>query len=295
MRVLILGVTGMLGSAIYSVFASTPEHETWGTLRDATSRRFFPETAQNQLIDRVDVMNRDALLAVMDRVRPEVVVNAVGVVKQLTIANDPLTVLPINAMFPHRLAALCHLAGARMIHISSDCVYSGRTGGYVETDLSDAQDLYGKSKYIGEVHDCHHVITLRTSAIGHELDSQTGLLEWFLSQQGRVKGYARAIYSGLPCIELARVIAKFVLPDPDLYGLYHVASQPISKLDLLKMIAEVYAKNIVIDPDDEVRIDRSMNAARFSRATGYIAPNWGTLIADMHDNRPQAAGAVGNA
>lgn len=285
MRVLILGATGMLGSAMYKVFASDPRHETWGTLRAPAGRRFFAEQDRVRLIDNVDVTDHDAMVAVMSRVRPEVVINAVGVVKQLAAANDPLIVLPINAMLPHRLARLCGLLGARMVHISSDCVYSGRGGNYLESDPSDAEDLYGKSKYIGEVHDQRHVITLRTSGIGHELSSANGLLEWFLSQYGRVRGYSRAIYSGLPWVELARVVNDFVLPRPELYGLYHVSAKPISKLDLLKLIAGVYGKEIGIEPDDKVRVDRSLDSMRFTSATGYVAPEWPELVARMHQSR----------
>lgn len=295
MRVLILGVTGMLGSAVFDVFAPDADHETWGTLRDAKSRRFFAQQAQPRLIDGVDVMNSDALVTVVDRVRPNVVINAVGVVKQLATANDPLTVLPVNAMFPHRLAALCRLAGARMIHVSSDCVFSGRSGSYAESDVSDAEDLYGKSKYIGEIHDQPHVITLRTSGIGHELESRTGLLEWFLSQNGQVKGYAKAIYSGLPWVELARVINEFVLPRADLHGLYHVSSHPISKLELLNLIAEIYGKKVTIASDDSVRVDRSLDSSRFTAATGYRAADWRVLIGAMYQSRKRVVGARQNA
>lgn len=292
MRVLTLGATGMLGNAVYKLFASDPQHEAWGTLRDGRSRRFFAEKDHKRLIDGVDVTDQDALVAVLNRVRPDAVINAVGVIKQLANANDPLVVLPINAVFPHRLAGVCGLLGARMIQVSTDCVYSGRDGNYVESDRSDAEDLYGKSKFIGEVHDQPHVITLRTSGIGHELNSKNGLLEWFLAQEGRVKGYSKAIYSGLTWVELARVIKDFVLPRPDLSGLYHVSAKPISKLDLITIIAGVYGKKIQIDPDDAVRIDRSLNSERFTGATGYAAADWPELIAQMHKHRPEAAGSV---
>ena len=285
MRVLILGVTGMLGSAVHKVFATDARHETWGTLRSAGARRHFAGTDPARLIDGVDVTDQDALVAVLNRVRPEIVINAIGVIKQLAIADDPLVVLPLNAMLPHRLANLCGLVDARLILISSDCVFSGKSGNYVESDLSDAEDLYGKSKFIGEVHDQPHVLTLRTSGIGHELASRHGLLEWFLAQQGSVRGYSKAIYSGLPWVELARVIKEYVLTRPELHGLYHVAASPIAKLDLLRLIARVYGKEIEIQLDDAVRIDRSLNAARFNGATGYTAAEWPSLIAEMHKHR----------
>lgn len=272
----------MFGSALHRIFASDPQHEVWGTLRSAGTRKYFPATDHDRLIDSVDVTDQDALAAVLNRVRPDVVINAVGVIKQLATADDPLVVMPINAMLPHRLAALCALGGARMIQISTDCVFSGRAGNYLESDLSDAEDLYGKSKYIGEVHDQPHVITLRTSGIGRELNSRNGLLEWFLSQPGEVKGFSKAIYSGLPWVELSRVIKDFVLPRPEMSGLYHVSSKPISKLDLLRLVATIYGKKIEIVPDDALRIDRSLNSARFTAATGYVAPEWPELIAEMH-------------
>jgi len=286
MRVLILGVTGMLGSALHRVFAPDPRFETWGTLRYSTARGFFADRDQPRLVHGVDVGDQDALVSVLSRVRPDVVINAVGAVKQLEVANDPRIVLPVNAILPHRLAGLCGLAGARLILISTDCVFSGRKGNYTESDPSDAEDLYGKSKYIGEVHDRPHVITLRTSGIGHELNSRNGLLEWFLAEAGPVRGYSKAIYTGLPWVELARVIQEHVFLRSDLSGLYHVSSDPISKLELLRIVAKVYGKQIEIKPDDTVRIDRSLDSARFRTATGYVPAAWPALVAAMHAHRP---------
>lgn len=281
-RILIVGVTGMLGHAVFNVFDGDAGHEVWGTLRSAAGLRHFSAQVHARLLSGVDVLDHDALTAVMARVRPDVVINCVGLIKQLADANDPLTALPINAMLPHRLARLCELAGARLIHVSTDCVFSGLKGLYLESDLSDAEDLYGKSKYIGELHDLPHAITLRTSIVGHELGSSYALVDWFLSQQSSVRGFTKAIFSGLPTVELARVMKDFVVPHPQLNGLYHVAAQPIAKLDLLQLIAAQYGKQIEIRPDDALVIDRSLNGARFSEATGYVAPAWPELIRRMH-------------
>ena len=288
MRILIVGVTGMLGSALHQVFSPEARFETWGTLRDERGRRHFPENTHTRLLAGVDISSEDSLVAALERAKPDVVINAVGVIKQLAAANDPLVVVPTNALYPHRLAALCGLAGARMVHISTDCVFSGRKGNYVETDASDAEDLYGKSKFIGEVVDRNNVITLRTSGIGHELASRHGLLEWFIGEDGPVRGYSRAIYTGLPWVELAAVIRDHVIPRSDLNGLYHVSSDPISKLDLLGIIATAYGKKNEITPDDTVRIDRSLDSTRFRTATGYTPAAWPALIATMHANRPTA-------
>lgn len=284
MRILVLGATGMLGSAVFRTLAESEKFEVWGTLRGEDGRRFFPEALQARLLSGVDALDQDALTDAFARVRPDVVINCVGLIKQLAYANDPLRVLPINAMLPHRLAKLCGLAGSRLIHVSTDCVFSGRQGMYRETDISDAEDLYGKSKYIGELHDVAHAITLRTSIIGHELNSNHALIDWFLSQEGPVRGFARAIFSGLPTVELARVMRDYVLPRPELHGLYHVSAQPIAKLELLRLVAHQYGKAIEIIPDDRVCIDRSLNSERFREATGYVPPAWPELVARMHSS-----------
>lgn len=283
MNILILGVTGMLGSAVFRQFSSDERYNVWGTLRSASGRSYFLDEYHSQLLSNVDVLDQDALVNVMQRVRPDVVINCIGLIKQLDDAKKPIFVLPINSMLPHRLAKLCALADSRLIHISTDCVFSGRKGGYAETDLSDAEDLYGKSKFIGELHDLPNAITLRTSIIGHELNSQYALIDWFLSQNGSVKGYTKAIFSGLPTIELARLIMEYVIPAPELYGLYHVSVDPIDKFSLLKLVAKEYGKEIEIISDDQVCIDRSLNSSRFIKATGYIPPKWPELIRLMHN------------
>lgn len=285
MRVLVLGATGMLGNAVLKFFVSQGQHETFGTIRNDSLRRFFDSATQRQLISGVDVLNQDVLVDTFSRVQPEIVINAVGLIKQLESAKDPLAVLPVNTLLPHRLSKLCKLAGARLVHVSTDCVFSGRKGNYIEADASDAEDLYGKSKYMGELHDDGHAITLRTSIIGHELNSDHALVDWFLSQNDRVKGYRKAIFSGLPTMELARVIHDKVLPAPSLHGLYHVSANPISKFDLLHLIAMKYHKTIDIQPDDRLIIDRSLNSERFTSATGYVAPDWPNLVDLMHKTR----------
>ncbi|WP_166268181.1 dTDP-4-dehydrorhamnose reductase family protein [Marinobacter caseinilyticus] len=281
MRILVLGVTGMLGSAVFKTLAQDASHEAWGTLRSGAGLAYFTEADHDRLIAGVDVLDHDSLVQVFNRIRPDAVVNCVGLIKQLSNAQDPLIALPINSMFPHRLARLCDLAKVRLVHISTDCVFSGRKGRYLESDVSDAEDLYGKSKYIGELHSYPHAITLRTSIIGQELSSRNALIDWFLGETGSIRGFSKAIFSGLPTVELARVIKDFVLPDKSLAGLYHVAAEPISKLDLLRLVADEYEKEIEIRPDDSVEIDRSLNGHRFSAATGYVAPGWPELIQTM--------------
>lgn len=280
MRILVLGASGMLGNAVLRVLAQDMRHEVYGSARSAWVKKYFPAELANKIIMGVDVENPDALAQLFAQIRPEVVVNCIGLIKQLAEAGDPLSALPINALLPHRLARLCELVHARLVHISTDCVFSGRKGGYLESDEADAQDLYGRSKLLGEV-DYPHAITLRTSIIGHELNSAHGLICWFLAQRKRIRGYTHAFFSGLPTFELANVIRDRVLPHADLHGLFHVASQPISKYELLQMANREYGRGLEIEPDDHLRIDRSLDGSRFREATGYVAPPWPQLIAQM--------------
>ncbi len=281
MRVLVLGASGMLGNAVLRVMHEDQSLEVFGTARSSNVPHLFSKEVAKTIITGCDVADHDALVKLFAEVRPDAVINCIGLIKQLADVDDPLITLPINAMLPHRLANLCNLVGARLVHMSTDCVFSGSKGNYKECDISDATDLYGKSKYLGEV-DCPHAITLRTSIIGHELQSAHGLIGWFLSQQGSCKGFRRAIFSGLPTVVLAKVIRDIVLPRKELTGVYHVAAKPISKYDLLKLVADVYGKQIEVIPDDNLVIDRSLNAERFNLATGYVAPEWIDLIKTMH-------------
>jgi dTDP-4-dehydrorhamnose reductase len=281
MRVLVIGASGMIGSTVLRALSEKSDWEVFGSVRDISVKRFFSAEIGNRLIEVIDVENSDLLVKALNQIRPDVVVNCAGLTKHKLEADDPLVSIPINALMPHRLAGLCKLVGARLIHVSTDCVFSGEKGGYVEADFADAHDVYGKSKALGEVL-YPHAITLRTSTIGHELQSQYGLLDWFLAQQGSCKGYTRAIFSGLPTVVFAQVIRDVVIPNKQLSGLYHVAAEPIDKYELLKLIAEIYGKTIDIVPDDKLVIDRSLNAEQFRQVTGYMAPDWRSLIKLMH-------------
>ncbi|QEE43685.1 SDR family oxidoreductase (plasmid) [Rhizobium sp. WL3] len=282
MRILVLGASGMLGNAMLRQLARQGTHQVFGSLRSASGRQFFASDLSEYLVTGIDVENQDSLMSALSLIKPDVVVNCIGLIKQRAEAEDPLQALGINSLLPHRLARLCQLMNARLVHISTDCVFSGRRGNYLETDYADAQDLYGRSKLLGEV-DYPHAITLRTSIIGHELNGAFGLVGWFLSQQGTVKGYTRAIFSGLPTCELARVVRDWVLPRPELHGVYHVSARPIAKFELLQLVNQEYDKGLIIEPDEQLKIDRSLNSSRFRKATGYVAPEWPWLIAQMRN------------
>jgi len=266
---------------MFRVLSAKTGWQVWGTLRSDEAKLFFTADQSDKLVDGIDAEKYDALVRMFARVRPDVVVNCIGLTKHHKEAEDLQLALPLNALLPHRMADLCAVAGARLIHVSTDCVFAGTKGNYAETDAPDAVDVYGKSKHLGEV-DYPHAVTLRTSTIGHELQSAYGLLEWFLAQQASCKGFNRAIFSGLPNTEFARVVRDMVIPRPELRGLYHVGAEPIGKNELLKLIAKAYGKQIEIFRDDEFSIDRSLNSRRFNQATGYKAAAWPELIQAMH-------------
>lgn len=287
MRVLVFGANGMLGHRLISVLSA--QVETYAALRRGSTafahlRIFDPA----RTIEGVSAQDFDSVLRALRIVRPDVVVNCIGIVKQQEAAKDALTSITVNALFPHRLAEACGASGTRMIYISTDCVFSGRKGCYTESDVPDAEDLYGRTKLLGELTDEKrqpHCLTLRTSIIGHELEGAQGLLEWFLSQRGKsVRGYTHAIFSGLTTNELAALLLHLIVHQPVLNGLYHVSAEAVDKYNLLALIKEVYGLDITIEPFEDVHIDRSLDSTRFRRATGYTPPSWPEMIRNMHSS-----------
>lgn len=281
-RVLVFGASGMLGSTLFRAFSRDPQFETFGSIREASSKRYFAPELHDALIPNVHLDGESGLLSAFAFAKPDVVINCIGIIKQLPNANDHLESLAINATLPHRLAKYCDAMGARLVHFSTDCVFSGKQGHYREEDFPDAYDLYGRTKYLGEV-SYENSITLRTSIIGHELNRSKSLVDWFLSQSGEVKGFIKAVFSGLPTIEVARVVKEYVFPNPSLSGLFHLSVDPINKFDLLNLVAGTYGKSINITPDDKLVIDRSLNSDRFRTATGFKPKAWPELIKDMHE------------
>ena len=280
--VLILGGTGMLGHTLFRKLSENTDLRVHATARSLEGiSQHYPEAARTKIRTGVDANNFDDITRALASVQPDVVVNCIGLIKQLPMASDPLSSITVNSLLPHRVTLICRAAKARMIHISTDCVFDGKKGNYKESDRTDADDLYGQTKMLGEV-SYPHSVTLRTSIIGHELKSRLGLVEWFLSQTGSVRGFTKAIYSGFPTVEIARIIADFVLPNPDLQGVYNVSAAPISKYDLLRLIAERYAKTIKIEPFDGFVLDRSLDSTLFRSKTGYAPPSWKELVDAMH-------------
>jgi dTDP-4-dehydrorhamnose reductase len=285
MKILILGGSGMLGHRLWMNLRK--EHEVWVTVRgEQNPFPDVPEFPEEFIRYRVDGLMFEEVTRALASIQPDLVINCIGLIKQMGhLAKDPLFSISLNALLPHRISLICRTARIRMIHISTDCVFSGRKGHYTEEDQSDAEDLYGRTKFLGEV-TYPHCVTLRTSIIGMELKNRLGLIEWFLAQQNTIKGYKRAIFTGFTTDELSRIIANYVIPNQDLHGLYQVSSEPISKYDLLRLANHAFKKNIVIQPDEDFFSDRSLDSTRFRKITGYQPPSWDSMIEELASSTP---------
>jgi len=281
-KVLVLGGSGMLGHTLFRYLSEDSKLDVYATVRSAKDLSgWFPMDRMKKVHRDVDVLNSDRLAQVFMDVSPDIVVNCIGLIKQLPETQDPIGTISLNALLPHKLASLCSVIGSRLIHISTDCVFDGEKGGYREGDIANAHDLYGRTKLLGEVAQ-PPCVTLRTSIIGHELKGRYGLVEWFLSQEKTVFGFRKAVYSGFPTVELAQIIRNYVIPNSKITGLYHLSTDPISKYELLKLIKVQYEKNVEIVPENSFTLDRSLDSSRFRAQTGYIPPSWSELVYRMH-------------
>ncbi|MBI5034839.1 MAG: SDR family oxidoreductase [Chloroflexi bacterium] len=282
-RVLILGGEGMLGHKVFQVLAS--RFDTFATFRDPDGSwlryPMYANVAREQLVAGVDALNFASVIRAVAQTKPDVVINCIGIIKQLKEAKDPFISIALNSLFPHQLADLCAATGARLFHMSTDCVFTGRKGHYTEADTADAEDLYGRTKLLGEV-DRVNCLTIRTSIIGRDFLKQSAMLEWFLSNRGgKVQGYTGAIYTGFPTQTLAHIMGDLIEFHPNLSGLYQVASQPINKYDLLVKLRDAMNLDIAIEPQSEFFCDRSLSAERFVAATGYVIPTWDEMVAEI--------------
>lgn len=275
MKIIVMGASGMLGHLLYSEFKKN--HQVWGTVRD---KAWTPE-----LLTGYGIENLIKIEELIAEKKPDIVINCIGAIKQHKQHKenkDKIFSLEVNSLWPHRLAEICERHGAKMIHFSTDCVFSGNKGNYVESDLADSRDTYGLSKFIGEV-DYPHTLTLRTSIIGHELNSHVSLIDWFMSQKNECRGFTHAIFTGFPTIVVARfledeIFRKFIS------GVYHFSSEPINKYELLKLVAEVYGKKINIVPSSELKIDRSLNSDRLRTELNWKPESWPSMIKAMHEH-----------
>ena len=290
MRVLVLGGEGMLGHRVCRRLGE--RFEIWATYRDQPRDWVrFGDVDLRRALGGVDASDFATVASAVERAQPDAVINCIGIVKQRNEAKMAVPTVRVNSLLPHLLADLCAACDARLIHVSTDCVFSGERGSYTEDDTPDPVDLYGRSKLLGEV-TRDSALTLRTSIIGWEVMGNASLLEWFAAQRNRrIRGYRRVIYSGLSTAALADVMAYVLEEQPRLSGLYHVASQPVNKYELLTRLRDALGwTDLHVEPDDDDYCDRSLSAARFIAAAGWQPPAWNGMIAELAADWPTYRG-----
>jgi dTDP-4-dehydrorhamnose reductase len=282
-KTLILGGTGQLGHKLFQQLGRRFP-ETMCTVRGRIKGSPYcrvPLFQAGRVVEGIDVSDSGKLERLLLQLRPDFIVNCIGVIKQRDAITSHIATITINSLLPHQLAKLSSDWGGRLIHFSTDCVFSGRRGMYKESDLSDAEDLYGKTKFLGETAEAN-ALTIRTSIIGRELACHHSLLEWFLSNEGgSIKGYRKSIYSGVTTNHLAEVVTNIILTYPLLRGVYQVVGDPISKYELLCLLRDAYSVNVTIESVDGENLDRSMDGSRFKQMTGYICPTWPILVEQL--------------
>jgi len=280
-RILILGANGMLGNGLMRFFCKKNDLQVIGVSRSNCNLSYENISGNNKLLIIKDISKYDCIRDIISKYRPDIVINCIGLIKQSSFESSLEDYLLINGLFPHQLEVICSIFKSRLIQFSTDCVFNGLRGGYTESDFPDAEDDYGLSKRMGEIVSSQDVLTIRTSIIGHELNTKKSLLEWFLSQEGSIPGYANVIFSGFPVNEIGRILYDFVFNNQQLFGLFHISSDPISKLDLLCLIAMEYDKRISIVPNYDIKINRSLISDNFRRRTGFTPRTWIKMIKDM--------------
>lgn len=284
MKVIILGSTGMIGSAVLFTLSKNKNLNVCG----CTSRKHLPEKFKKNIdvafLKGFNLENYSSLETNIKNNKPNIVINCAGVVKQSSQASDYLKMINLNSLIPHQLNALSQKYKFKIIQVSTDCVFSGKEGNYKETDIPDPIDIYGKSKSLGELINNNH-LTLRCSLVGFEVFAKNGLLEWFLDQKDECKGFKNAIFSGLSTFEFAKVVEEIILNHSDLKGLFHISSTPISKYEFLKKISFQFSKKINIVPDINFKINRSLSSSLFSKKTGIKISDWDVMIKDLYSFR----------
>ena len=282
MKIIILGASGMLGFGIFKGLSAQTKFDVYGTIRNKKKfASFFSEEEHKKLIFFDALNNENKLSRIFEKINPDYVINCIGLIHQKDKKHISVTsYIMLNSLFPHKVAKECENQQSKLVHFSTDCVFSGKKGNYSETDIPDAGDYYGRSKLLGEVNYSDH-ITIRTSIIGHELTTKKSLIDWFLSQDD-IMGYDRAIFSGLPISHISDTLVEFIIGNNKLKGIYHLSGNPISKYVLLKKVALIYQKDSKITRESDYIFDKSLNSSKFKNITGYSTPSWDKLIVNMH-------------
>lgn len=281
MKVIVLGANGMIGHRLTYDMASFG-HDVWaGSRKQNRNLEKLKSLSTFNIFYEEKMTDMSALSNHLREIKPDVIINALGIVKQNPLSLNADVVYQVNSIFPQQLGLLCQDFGIRLIQLSTDCIFDGKKGNYTEADIPDPEDHYGKSKYLGEVRDLDNVLTIRSSTVGHELNSKKGLLEWFLNSTGNVKGFQGALYSGFTTKEFSKILHRVVLPNKNLKGLYHIASPTISKFDLLQLFKKSFKKEIQIDTDHTTIIKRNLDDSKFRKMTGFVPQSWEQMVIEL--------------
>ena len=284
MKILILGASGMIGIAIYNQLVKNDNFQVIGTTSNLQSKIFLENKKQLGSIKIFDFLKEKKIKEFLKSINPEIIINCAGIIKQNPSIDNKINTIFLNSILPNQISMVASKENIKFIHISTDCVFSGKRGSYLETENPDPVDLYGRTKLIGETNNSRDLI-LRTSLVGHELYTKNGLLEWFLSQDIKCKGFKKAFFSGLTTIAFAKLVEKILLNKLDLKGLYHVSSSVISKFDFLNKVKVIYKKNIEIEEDNKFFIDRSLNGTALEKKINYKPDTWDHMIEQMFEER----------
>jgi len=283
MKVYILGINGMLGSQLFFEFNNISKYN----IRGSTRKKYIKILKKFQNVDyNVSVYNLKKIKKKIKEFSPDYIINCIGFVKQRIKHSTKFSnIFYVNSIFPKKIFEIAKSLNAKLIHFSTDCVFDGYKGYYDEKSIQNARDLYGFSKYLGEINS-KDALTLRTSVIGHELNSRQGLLEWFLSKKS-CKGYKKSFFSGLSTHEIFNFINNYLLKNrhKNIYGLYNLSSKRISKYNLLKKINDIYKKNIHIQADYDNKIDRTLNSDLIKKKLNYKPPSWNKMLKEMYITR----------
>jgi dTDP-4-dehydrorhamnose reductase len=279
MRILILGGNGLIGHKMYQLISNNYQ-DTWVTLRNNLSSYSYSEIYNSEkVIDKIDLSNFKLLLNQLNVLNPDVVINACGITIRRGIDAFKSNSIILNSALPHFLNEWVVSNNKRLIHFSTDCVFSGKKGDYLDNDIKDAIDIYGLTKSMGEVIDSKCAITLRGSMIGRELENKTELLEWFLHQKNNViKGFTNVIYSGITTVRMAEIILKIINEYPNLSGIYNISSEPISKFDLLKKWNDKFSINATIEIDKNYTSNKNLISDKLFKIIQLEQPIWDDLI-----------------
>ena len=278
-KILILGISGMLGNTLYYLFSrDNINYKTYGTIRYPLKNKLL-KNLNDKIYLGYNIENINKFDELISKIKPDYVINCIGLIKQKKSSINKY--IKINSIFPKKLEQICIKRNVKLIHFSTDCIFNGTKGNYSEKDISDADDIYGISKYLGELTN-KNSLTIRTSIIGHELKTKFGLIEWFLNSNKQIDGFKKAFFSGLTTVEVFNILAKIIQSNIRFSGIYHVSSNKISKFDLLNLISIIYSKKILIKPNSKITIDRSLNSSLFKLKLNYKPPTWKSMIKTLH-------------